>query len=51
MTTAIGIGISSIFIKRPTDGDGEECVGPEDTIMDDTVKFIVDDNGDCLVDD
>lgn len=49
--TSIGIGISSIFIQILTDGDGEECAGPEDTIMDDNVEFIIDDNGDCIVDD
>lgn len=47
----VGIGMSSVLLNYALPGAAVECAGPEDTIMDDNVKFIIDDNGDCLVDD
>lgn len=35
---------------NPSSGAEVECAGPGDTLMDDTVKFLIDDNGDCLID-
>ena len=48
--TGIGIGVSEIFVKLGS-AVVEECAGPEDTIMDDNIVFLIDDNGDCIVDD
>ena len=46
----IGIAISDEFLEQST-GIVVECAGPEDNIVDDNVVFIIDDNGDCIVDD
>ncbi len=47
----IGIAISDEFLEQSSAGIAIECAGPEDNIVDDNVAFIIDDNGDCIVDD
>ncbi len=47
----IGIAISDEFLEQSSASIAIECAGPEDNIVDDNVAFIIDDNGDCIVDD
>ena len=47
----IGIAISDEFLEYPAVGAAVECAGLEDNIVDDNIVFIIDDNGDCIVDD
>ncbi len=48
----IGIAISSEFLGySPAKIVLAECEGLEDTLIDDNIVFLIDDNGDCLTDD